>query len=191
MLVVSFMAAGFNPVMAQDDNGGQQSEKKEKKKSKFGSFIRKVGEATTGINMSDELITAMPMELKMHLKVSEVTAVGDPATGSVLVTVTVVTSEDARLLLGQTMRKSDKAVDSKGKEYVVDGIWQGVDGQENTHKGIAHAYQYVAYNYPADEKQIELLPLDYGYYASGYKTTTIDTHENIQLRNIDIEWKAE
>ena len=101
MLVVSFMAAGFNPVMAQDDNGGQQSEKKEKKKSKFGSFIRKVGEATTGINMSDELITAMPMELKMHLKVSEVTAVGDPATGSVLVTVTVVTSEDARLLLGQ------------------------------------------------------------------------------------------
>lgn len=191
MLVAAFLALEAQPLMAQNDNSGQQTEKKEKKKSKFGSFIRKVGEATTGINMSDELMVKMPLELKMHVKVGEVTAVGDPASGQVLITVSVVTTEDARFNCGSVDLNGDKCMDSKGKEYRVNGLWRADSENAQTKKGIPHSYQYVAYGLPTDLSAIELLPLAYGYYASGYKTTSIDTHEEIQIRNIAIEWKTE
>ncbi|MBP3764113.1 MAG: hypothetical protein J6I49_09620 [Bacteroidales bacterium] len=189
--LVAVMAMGSVPASAQSDKPEQKTEKKEKKKSKFGSFVRRVGEATTGINMSDELMVNMPMELKMHVKVGEVTAVGDPASGQVLITVTVTTTEDARFNCGSVDLNGDKCLDAKGREYKVNGLWRADAENAQTKKGIPHTYQYVAYGIPTDLTSIELLPLGYGYYAGGFKTTTIDTHEVINIRNIPIEWSAQ
>lgn len=60
-LIMAAMFTIQSNSIAQKESDNQQTEQgSQKKKSKFGSFVRKVGEASTGINMSNEMFIVNP-----------------------------------------------------------------------------------------------------------------------------------
>lgn len=190
LALVAVLALNASPLRAQSDQPEQKTEKKEKKKSKFGSFIRKVGEATTGINMSDELIIDLPLELRKYIAVEEVTAVGDKATGVVLVTCTVKPREQAKLLFGgSSIGGKEVAYDSKGNKYAVKRV-DADDHYTVIPAGTPYKYQF-AMQVPTELEAIEMLYLNYIYEGSAQFGSYQEADMHVQLRNIAIEWKAE
>lgn len=91
----------------------QENPKKEKKKSKVGSFLRKVGETSTGINMSNELyITSENAWEDIEVELSG--CYGNSQSGEVYMVITVKSGKNRHLSVSPKT-----AVNAKGKIYEV------------------------------------------------------------------------
>ena len=82
ILLIALAVLTAGSMIAQNDT---TSNKKEK--GKFGSFMRKLGETSTGINMTDEPFIVNP--LRSSIDVEFVGAYGDPSTGGVTIVIKV------------------------------------------------------------------------------------------------------
>nr|WP_321358791.1 hypothetical protein [uncultured Draconibacterium sp.] len=93
-----------------------QDNTKHKKKSKFGSFMKKVGEATTGINMTDELF--MVNSLSSTFKVEFVSCTGSSAAQTFDVVLKITNkATNERLCVGGSCTGNTTAIDSEGNSY--------------------------------------------------------------------------
>lgn len=161
-------------VNAQSDT---TSQKKEKEKGKFGSFMRKVGEQTTGINMTDEPFIVNP--LKSAIEIKFVGAYGDPTTGKVMVVIKAKNKTyESNATFGSGADKS-AAFDKKGKTYKA-GEWVGKS--YDTPKDL-----WVEVNI---ENAIREVPntLDAFELINMYCYLNANNRGLIELRNIPIQW---
>lgn len=177
MAVLAVFTAGS--VMAQNDSVPAEG----KKKGSFGSFIKKMGERATGINMTDEPFVVNP--LKSAIDVEFVGAYGDASTGEVSLVFKVKNKTYvSRASFGGSVGSTGNttAFDSKGKSYsqergcpsfeVPKGIWVEIrcEGKYNG------AFQ----NVPETLEAFELVKM----------SVYIDANNRgmIEFRNIPIQW---
>lgn len=191
LILVMLSCAFLAPVFAQDDagtddTGKPKKEKKEKKESKFGNFLRRVGESTTGINMSNETFVAVDIRAKQLADFSIQSCVGDPSTGSVILTIAVTAkSNGCRCDLGQY--SGEKAYDSKGNEYK--GKEAGDGYPKNLVAGVPVQYQFVFTSVPTSLAQLEVVMLEfYIQNSNDYVGSNMSDVEPMQVRNIPIAW---
>ena len=123
----------------------QTDEKKEKKASKLGSFLKKTVEATTGLNVSDEIyMTQENNKLVGEADIGFVGCYGDSKTGNVYLVLTVNFHNDD----GKFSLSIPAAVSSKGKVYKNDksltDIGIELDGIEITYtvKGLKYGMDF-------------------------------------------------
>ena len=111
----------FGGAYAQTDN---KSAKKEKKTSKVGSFLKKTVEASTGLNVSDEVyITMENNRQKDNIDLGFVGCYGDSKTGEVYMVITAKMKIDQKKVYVNTV----SAVTSKGKVYNTGDNYSNVD----------------------------------------------------------------
>ena len=115
-LLVCFMAmllvnGNFFSLKAQD-NPVEQKQPDKKKKSKFGSFLGKLGEATTGINMTDEPFVVVPTLLKA-ISAQLVGCYGESNTGLIELIFTVKNNNNLNFI----NMSPDKAYDKSGNAF--------------------------------------------------------------------------
>lgn len=92
MLCLTLIGGSINVLQAQETK--QEQQQPEKKKSKLGSFVRKVGEATTGINMSNETFAVIPFDAQKLISMEVVSCTGNINTGQVLLTLAVKAKQE-------------------------------------------------------------------------------------------------
>ena len=109
MTILAVFTAGA--AMAQNDSVPADG----KKKGGFGSFVKRVGEQTTGINMTDEPFVVNP--LKSAIEVEFVGAYGDASTGVVSLVFKVKNKTNATFVLCGGNTYQTAAFDVKGKTY--------------------------------------------------------------------------
>ncbi len=189
MMGLLFMFGTSTTIFAQDETK-ETTEKPAKKKSKFGSFLRKVGESATGINMSDETFIAWDLKAQTKVELSFISAEGDVASREVLLTFSAKTKQSGISLEIAGISTSDEqdfAADLKGNRFEID---RKVDaGKKDLIEGIPVFYKIALKNVPIDLPAIEVVSL--GYYlwskdsniGSGMAGT-----QPMQIRNIPIQW---
>ncbi|VBB43769.1 exported hypothetical protein [uncultured Paludibacter sp.] len=108
-----FLCSNLVLVNAQDN----QNTKTQKKSSKFGSFLKKVGEATTGINMTDESFVVNPISTRF--KVEFVDCIGNSAEQKfqVYLKITNKGTNESNMCVGGSCGGSSLAVDNEGNSY--------------------------------------------------------------------------
>jgi hypothetical protein len=176
-------------VMAQteskNDSVPAKTEKTEKKKSKFGSFLKKVGEKTTGINMTDEPFIVNPNPAAFDAEF--IGAYGNSAEGRVTIAFRVKTKiVVSQASFGGSVGGTGESIayDTKGKTFkqhsgdpvrvdAAKGVWTEVklDGFKSSFENV-----------PADLKAFELIKVSFYFSA---KDRGI-----LELRNIPIQWDA-
>lgn len=176
--------------------GQSQEEKKEVKKektSKFGKFIRKVGESATGINMSDETYVKAPASINKILKFTPKNCYGTLESGEVVFNLSLGLSDDFRTLtLGKRLgggRFKVECYDVDGNKYdgQIIGHYKTTDLLSSILLNITMVFQKI----PANLKQIEVIQIsDYYLRTSKDLVTSGNTHESIQIRNVNIDWKS-
>lgn len=153
----------------------QTDEKKEKKASKLGSFLKKTVEATTGLNVSDEIyMTQENNKLVGEADIGFVGCYGDSKTGNVYLVLTVNFHNDD----GKFSLSIPAAVSSKGKVYKNDKSLtfetvKGVPVELNTEKAPIK-------NVPASLKHFESIKI--------YTHLVGRIVEHIYLHNVPILW---
>lgn len=154
----------------------------EKKKSKFGSFMRKMGESTTGINMTDEPFITNPVSDQLDLQI--IGCYGDSASRQVQLVLMVTSKKstfEAAVIGGGT-----EAYDTKGnvfKEYSSSG------DDALLPLGIPVRYTIKRIEkVPPTLKAFELIRAKYylnaGNHSGGQK-------KMIELHNIPIQWNKD
>lgn len=176
--------------------GQSQEEKKEVKKaktSKFGKFIRKVGESATGINMSDETYVKASPSINKILKFTPKDCYGTLESGEVVFNLSLGLSDDFRTLtLGKRFgggRFDVECYDADGNKYngQIIGHYKTTDLLSSIPLNITMVFQKI----PANLKQIEVIQIsDYYLRTNKELVTSGNTHESIQIRNVNIDWKS-
>ena len=193
ILLFAVMALfAVSSVMAQDSI----PEKKDKKPSKFGSFVRRVGEATTGINMSDETFAVLPFKAQSLIKMEVVSCVGNSETGTVLLTLAVIAKQDkVKTDLGKSCGNGNQecvtAKDTKGKTFEgqeVGSISQ-IGAKENP-KGTPVEYQFKFSTIPSTMTEIEVVLMEFYIHGNTNVGSNMSDIDPIQVRNIPIQWDA-
>jgi len=173
-----------------------QEQTKTKKKSKFGSFIRNVGEATTGINMSDETFVSLNIDAQKMIEIGVVSCIGDSKTQTVTLTLYVKAKADGTQTdLGKSCGHNGNdncvtAYDAKGNTYsgTEVGEYTKIGSKENP-TGIPVQYQFVFSDIPATLKQIEVVMVEfYTLNPNNHLGSNMSSVNPIQIRNIPIEW---
>lgn len=121
MLCLTLIGGSINVLQAQETKQEEQQQP-EKKKSKLGSFVRKVGEATTGINMSNETFAVIPFDAQKLISMEVVSCTGNINTGQVLLTLAVkAKQEGVKTNLGKSCGNGNQecvtAYDTKGTTF--------------------------------------------------------------------------
>ncbi len=203
LLVGGFIVLGMS-VSAQDvetttDNTTETAQtdgkkaKKEKKPSKFGNFMRRLGESATGINMSNELFVAMSLEMQQRIEIGLESCTGNPETGEVIAIFTYkAKSGDGWFRLG-TDKRTLTAADAKGNAYVGKSI--NTYDTETNFQGNMHltqgvvARQAFAFVLPKEWTSIEVVKAEfYCNVGGGSIASSMSDVEPIQIRNIPITW---
>lgn len=156
---------------AQDD----KTTKTEKKSSKFGSFLKKVGEVATGINMSNDPFVVNP--LNNRFKVEFIDCIGNSAEQKfqLYLKITNNGTNESNMCVGEGCGDSSMAVDNAGNSY-----------KPNRCAGDCNAYPtgvpvktMVEFEKVLPSvKMMEIIKLNIGNYGS------------IELRNIPLKWNA-
>jgi hypothetical protein len=170
---------------AQEQKEGK-TEKKEKKKSKFGSFVKKVGEQTTGINMTDEPFAVIPALIKRNLDVEFVECVGDRASETVMI---AFTAKSKRLKADFRVggRGMDKAYDKSGNSFNNKSAYTSVD--KGCPNGIAVRYEVTFKSVPATLEAFELVSIAWWLNVGNDKGASGNDNANMEFRNIPIAWE--
>ncbi len=168
-----------------------KKEKKEKKPSKFGNFLRRLGESATGINMSNEFFVAMDLELQQHVTITLDSCYGDPTNGLVIVQLRFMPKTRG------WMDVADKnnpivAADAKGNGFQGKCIDQ--NGDDLT-QGVA-TIKVFAFQLPTSWTSIEVIQMPYYFNfnkggAGIFGSTLGSNGQNIQIRNVPITWKQQ
>ncbi|MDR1792445.1 MAG: hypothetical protein LBR36_03245 [Bacteroidales bacterium] len=193
-VLVTFTAGS---VMAQTESKNDSiPAKTEKKGSKFGSFIRKVGESTTGINMSNETFVAMDINAQQLIEMTVTSCVGDKATGNVILTLAVKAKKGGvKTALGKSCGNGNQecvtGYDTKGNAFEGReiGSYSEISGQKENPTGIPVQYQFAFSVVPASLAAIEVVMVEFYIYSpSGNVGSNMSKVEPIQVRNIPIQW---
>lgn len=202
-LVTFFMISGVtSTVSGQENQEKEQQEKPTKKKSKLGSFIRKAGEAATGINMSNETFVGMNIEAQQLVNMEVVSCIGDSQTGKVMLTLAVKAKKDGvKTGLGKPCGSGNQecvtGYDAKGNAYEGQevGTFTEVSIQKENPAGVPVRYQFGFSAIPPALQALEVVQVEFYIYSSqgGSVGSSMSKIEPIQVRNIPIEWdvKAE
>lgn len=178
-----------------------QTDKKatEKKSSKLGSMIRKVGEAATGINMSNETFVSMNFDAQKLIAMEVISCVGDSKTGQVQLTLAVkAKQEGVKTNLGKSCGNGNQecvmAYDTKGNSFEGRelGTYTEVAAQRENPMNIPVHYSFGFTNIPASLTDIEMVRVEFYIAAkSGNVGSNMSNVEPIQVRNIPILWDVE
>lgn len=161
-----------------------QNDTEENKTSKFGNFLRRIGESATGINMSDELFIKFDTKAQTAAQIMEVSCEGNPANGEVLVTLRIMGKQDGvTLSLGGS---DDYATDAKGNKY---HVTERHIKKQDLITDVPIRYEFIIQKVPTDLAYIERLYLN--FYMSGAVTvgSNMSGVNELQIRNIPIKWK--
>lgn len=200
LILVVLSCAFLMPVFAQDDAsandaGEVKKEKKEKKPSKVGNFLRRVGESTTGINMSNETFVAIAFEAQQMVDFAVQSCTGDPNTGTVLLTLTAKAKKNGvKTNLGKRVNNSDyvTAYDAKGATFEGKEVGSYTEiGRKDNPAGVPVQYQFVFSDVPTTVAQIEVVQVEF-YIDSNdnHIGSNMSSVEPMQVRNIPIAWGA-
>ena len=175
---------------------GQSTEKNEKKKSKLGSFIRKVGESTTGINMSNETFVAMDFDAQKLIELEVLSCKRDSTTQAVLLTLGVKARQNGiKTALGKPCGSGNEecvnAYDAKGNLYVGQevGTFTQISGPKENPVGIPVKYEFVFSDLPTTLSSIEVVQIEFYVYSrnGGNVGSNMSKVEPIQVRNIPVQ----
>ncbi len=171
-----------------------KKEKKKKKPSKFGNFMRRLGESATGINMSNEFFVAMEFELQQHISITLDSCYGDPTNGLVFVQLRFMPKTQGRMNVDDVKQSAQKvpivAADAKGNGHEGKCVDENGDALI---KGVA-TVKVFAFQLPTSWTAIEVINLPYyfnfnqggaGVFGSQLGATPPGP---IQIRNIPITW---
>lgn len=165
-----------------------QNEPKEKKQSKFGSFIRRVGESATGINMSNELFVSFDMKAQTAAQILEVACEGNPASGELLVTILAKAKKN-----GTTMELGSGdsfAADAKGNRYTIVPRTSKSTGHLDLMVDVPTRYEFIVKDVPTALTAIELLSIGFYIVTPDFRIgSNAAGVELMQIRNIPIKWK--
>lgn len=178
LIVVMGCLFGSNICFAQQDTirtEQQSSGKEEKKKSKFGSFIKKVGEATTGINMTNEMFIVNPDPLKLDIEFVECKGNTSGQYFEVVLKIKNKSTND-RLYVGAM--GSTKAFDSDGNSYETT-FSSGKDYDIPTNVPVKVSVKYV--KVLPSVAHLELINV--GTMKNGVKYGVIELH------NVPVVWE--
>ena len=179
VFIMAVILAMPSNAVAQNGTDNQQTEQNsQKKKSKFGSFVRKVGEASTGINMSNEMFIVNPAN--SYVDIQLVGCYGDSKTQRVNLIFTAKSkSGDYN---SARFGGSTEAYDAKGnsfKEY--DSVGESVSLPANV--PVKYTIKRIE-KVPSTLQAFELISskwyLDAGHHDQG--------KSKIEFRNVPIQW---
>lgn len=201
-VIISALLTVGNYAVAQSQKGSEKDEKKqeqqskpEKKKSKVGSFLRKVGESTTGINMSNEAFVAMNLDAQKLIDMEVMSCVRDSATNMVVLALGVKAKQDGvKTDLGKSCGNGNQdcvtAYDTKGNTYEGQeiGKYSEINGQKENPAGIPVKYEFAFAGIPPTLSSIEVVQVEFYIYASqGSVGSNMSKVEPIQVRNVAIQ----
>jgi len=188
------------PQKEQSGKKGKKDEKPEgeKKKSGFGNFIRRVGESTTGINMSNETFAVLPARAKALIQMEVVSCIGDSRDQSVLLTLAVKAKPNgkAKIDLGKPCGSGNQdcvtGYDTKGKTFQGQevGSYSQTRAKE-TPAGIPVEFQFAFSAVPATLQAFELVQIEFYIYGDSSAGSNMSGVDPIQVRNIPIQWDVE
>lgn len=175
---------------------GQTTEKKEKKTSKLGSLVRKVGEAATGINMSNETFAVIPFEAQALIDMEVVSCVGNSNTQDVVLTLAVKAKKDGvKTALGKSCGNGNQecvtGYDAKGGTYEGReiGSFTEISGPKENPAGIPISYSFGFSSIPSTLQSIEVVQVEFYVYADKNVGSNMSNIKPIQVRNIAITWE--
>ncbi|MDR1654310.1 MAG: hypothetical protein LBS01_11835 [Prevotellaceae bacterium] len=194
-LALAMFASASITAQNSDSAPEQKKETKEKKKSKFGSFIKRAGEAATGINMSSETFVVMNLEAKQLIEMDVASCIGDSKSQTVILTLTVKAKKNGvKTALGKSCGNGNQecvsGYDTKGNSYEGQeiGKYSEISGSKENPAGIPVQYQFGFTAIPSTLKNIEVVMVEFYIYADKNIGSNMSKVEPIQVRNIPIQW---
>lgn len=114
-VMATFLICGFfvQNIVAQSE----QTNKTEKKKSGFGSFLKKVGETATGINMTDEQFVVNPLSARFNVEIADCVGNSSEQKFDVILKITNKSTNESNMCVGGSCSGSSMAVDKEGNSY--------------------------------------------------------------------------
>ncbi len=186
LLLAAVLFAVCPVALNAQESKQEQTETKEKKKSKFGSFVRKVGEQATGINMTDEPFTVIPALVKRNLDIEFVECVGDKASESVTIAFTAKSKRlKADFRVGGQGR--DMAYDKSGNSFKNPSSYTSVD--KSCPSGVPVRYEITFKSVPTDLQAFELVSIAWWLSVGNDKGSSGNEHACMEFRNIPIAWE--
>ncbi len=114
VLILFFLCSVLTSnVFAQEE----QANKTEKKKSGFGSFLKKVGETATGINMTDEQFVVNPLSARFNVEVIDCVGNSSEQKFDVILKITNKSTNESNMCVGGSCSGGSMAVDKEGNSY--------------------------------------------------------------------------
>jgi len=192
MIILAVFTAGA--AMAQNDSVPADG----KKKGGFGSFVKRIGEQTTGINMSDETFAVLPARAKQLIGVEVVSCIGDSKSGDVLLILAVKAKQNnVKTNLGKSCgngnQKCITGYDTKGKTFEgkAVGSFSEVFADKENPVGIPVQYEFNFSSVPSTLKAIEVVHVEFAISGAANVHSGMSDIEPIQVRNIPIQWDVE
>lgn len=175
----------------EDGKSSKKGKKKEKKPSKFGNFMRRLGESATGINMSNELFISVDPKARLYADILLIECTGDPQTGNVVLTLGVKAKQNGvTTTLGKKGGGQDavQAFDAKGNTFECSILSDC--SRVDCPAGVPVQFKYAFQNVPASLPVIECVTMDYRISGEDGFVGTGDGGP-MQIRNIPIAWVAQ
>lgn len=153
----------------------QENTTTEKKGSKFGSFLKKVGETTTGINMSDEQFIVNP--LATRFKVEIIDCIGNSAEQKfdVILKITNKSTNESNMCVGGSCSGASSAVDKEGNSYKPNKC---AGDCKDFPTGVPVKVTVTFEQILPTVKGMEVIKVSLGSYGT------------VELRNVNIKWDA-
>lgn len=148
---------------------------KEKKTSKFGSFLKKVGETATGINMTDEQFIVNP--ISSRFKVEIVDCIGNSAEQKFEVLLKIINTgiNESNICIGGSCGGNSLAVDKDGNSYKPNACAGDCkDFPTNVPVKVKVTFEKVL----PDVKNLEVVKLNIGNFGV------------VELRNLMLNWDS-
>jgi hypothetical protein len=190
LAVLAVFTAGS--MMAQTESDAASGEKK---KGKVGSLIKRVGEQTTGINMSDETFAVLPQGAQPLIQMEVVSCIGNSEAGTVLLTIAVKAKKNnVQTGLGKSCGNGNQecitGYDTKGNTYTGQevGSFSQVSGYKENPAGIPVQYEFAFSSVPSTLNAIEVVNIEFYIVADKNIGSNMSGVEPIQIRNIPIQW---
>lgn len=161
--------------------GSIHAQENKSKKAKIGSFLRKVGEQTTGINMSNEFFIVNPAKSDVDIQLVGCYGNSGTRTATLIFTAKALHQEYPNAVFGG----STKAYDAKGKLY---DKCQKAGYNITLPSGIAVPYGIEGIkNVSPELKQFEIIRLS--WYLDSENHFIKDNP--LEFRNVPIQWDVD
>lgn len=172
LIMVALLFGSAIPQTFAQNNKTQKETRK--KKSGFGSFLKKVGEAATGINMTDELFMVNPLSSSFNV---EMTGCLGNSTAQQFDLILKITnkSTNERLCVGGGCGKKTMAIDEDGNTYNASGC---AGDCKNFPTNVPIKVKIRFKKVLPSVKSLELIKFNIGNKG------------HVELRNVPIQWDA-